>query len=140
MVATMRVTLKLLHSLSIHNKLPIQESHKVGCYSCCRIFKADEVIRFTDKDKFGRETGICPYCSIDSLLPDVQTNLSKTLLVRMYNHWFARVFDPKTGKHRIRKGFLKKLPKKNLTSCSFCDSLKKALKEGVKTLREGKKK
>ena len=36
--------LRLLHKCSIHNESEIVKSQKCGCYHCCRIFDASEVV------------------------------------------------------------------------------------------------
>lgn len=73
-----------LHSHCTHNRIKIKESRMVGCCYCCRIYPATEVQRFT-----GKGTGICPYCSIDCLLPDRCVRLTVPLLYAMGEKWLS---------------------------------------------------
>lgn len=59
--------------------------NKCGCFSCIRIFQADEILRYAD----GGETILCPYCTIDSVIvetKDIKVNLP--ILNRLYLHYF----------------------------------------------------
>lgn len=51
---------------SIRNRDGLVEGTKAACYHCMQVFSAKEVTDFTDAG----ETALCPYCGIDSVLPE----------------------------------------------------------------------
>jgi len=69
---------------SMKNRQAITESEKVGCYFCIEAFDSKEVTEFCDNG----ETGLCPKCGVDSLLPN-QTD-TKTL-ANLCEKWFTGV-------------------------------------------------
>ena len=75
------------HQFSISNKQSILSSKKCGCFFCKNIFESDLVSESYINDKNG-ETAICPFCGVDSLLPDSRVELSLELLEEMHSEWF----------------------------------------------------
>ena len=76
------------HQYSISNKQQIMSSNKCGCFFCKKVFDSGLVSGSYINDKNG-ETAICPFCGVDSLLPDSQVELSDELLEDMYRVWFG---------------------------------------------------
>lgn len=54
-----------IHDRCRNNRHSILISAKCGCFSCLRIFNADYILEYVDKNR----TGLCPYCSTDTILP-----------------------------------------------------------------------
>jgi len=71
--------------IAINNKLALEQSKKVGCYCCCKIFETCEVKAFTDNGR----TGICPFCSADCLVGDSSIVLDEPLLKKAKQFWFG---------------------------------------------------
>lgn len=72
--------------LSIHNRIMIELSKKCGCYYCTKIFDAERVKDYIDAD----DTAMCPFCGIDSVLPDASVcNLNKKLIKKVRFRWFG---------------------------------------------------
>lgn len=78
------------HIFCSHNKSWVQQSAFVGCLYCMKIFPADEikdwVENFDDIDQ--KECAICPYCSVDSIIPDWKVDLSKVSWKELHTKWF----------------------------------------------------
>lgn len=93
--------LKRIHKFHNYCRKAIKDSNQVGCFYCCSIFSPTEIIEWTDfynsvedrrnrqNEIFEGQTPICPYCSIDSVLPEVpEFKITKSLLKEMYDYWF----------------------------------------------------
>ena len=72
---------KKLYVHSTKNRSAIEISKKCGCFHCCNIFDAKKVKEYTE-EMDGSETGICPLCSVDTLIPDSSV---PTLTVEILN-------------------------------------------------------
>ena len=79
-----RITVDHIYCTS--NEVELSKSTFCGCFGCITIFKPNEINMWI-KDKMGR-TAICPYCGIDSVLPDSKVELSKEYLKKMNDYWF----------------------------------------------------
>ena len=75
-----------LHQFSLSNIELLNSSKLCGCFYCKRIFDK-ELIKDWIPDKGGK-TALCPFCAVDSILPDSVTELSKKLLDEMHEYWF----------------------------------------------------
>jgi len=83
----MRNIQKLLdaHKTSSHNKDLIKRSKVCSCFFCGRVFPSNEVDSWTT-DK----TALCPYCFIDSVLPDASGfPLDRAFLEEMHHYFFG---------------------------------------------------
>lgn len=58
--------IKQASEFSIRNRSQLENSKVAGCYHCLKIFDPKEITMFWDKG----QTGVCPYCGIDSVLGD----------------------------------------------------------------------
>lgn len=70
--------------VSMKNKKEIEQSQNCGCYHCAEIFPASSVIEWTDQ----KQTGICPNCKVDSVVPDSKHELNVDLLKQAQKYWF----------------------------------------------------
>jgi protein-arginine kinase activator protein McsA len=61
--------LKEAHKFCIRNFESIKNSHKTGCFYCCKIFDGAEIIDWITEDDGGK-TCLCPECPIDSVIGD----------------------------------------------------------------------
>jgi hypothetical protein len=92
-----REYLSCVHGKCSYNATAIQNSDFVGCFYCTSIFPAYEVKEFSkitpdieEKDQTPVPTeGICPHCSVDSLLPDATQNLTEMLLIDLRAAYFS---------------------------------------------------
>ena len=70
---------------AMKNRKDIETAGNAGCFSCLKIFSASDIKEYTDKD----ETAICPYCQVDSLVPDYSENpLNYDFLMKAKKYWF----------------------------------------------------
>lgn len=76
------------HQFSLSNKQSCLASDRCGCFFCKRIFESGLISERYINDK-GGETAICPFCGVDSVLPDSKVELSAELLEEMYQVWFG---------------------------------------------------
>lgn len=83
--------LDALHERSSHHKMAIANSERVGCFSCCRIFAPSKIKEWvmSDADDVELTEAICPFCSVDSILPGSSVELSYELLQAMERRWFG---------------------------------------------------
>lgn len=77
---------RLAHNYSFINKQSITNSTLCGCFYCCRVFKAEEVTDWIAEDR--GQTACCPYCGIDSVIPDSDVCFDHTFLEEMKKIWF----------------------------------------------------
>ena len=76
------------HKASFENGWLVKKSTKSGCFCCGKIFDPSEIEEWVP-DR-GGETAICPYCGIDSVLPDnAGYPITEEFLVRMHRYWFG---------------------------------------------------
>ena len=108
------VNLEGLHRLSSFHRRAVLAAKLVGCFCCLRIFDPKEIkngcdvraksIFFSKKDQKNQEwkTACCPYCMVDSILPDrtFGFRLTKKLLVAMEARWFGRLQRRAMNKER----------------------------------------
>jgi hypothetical protein len=77
------------HSRSSHHRDAIEESDEVGCFYCCRIYDAREIVAWTDAVGGVSETALCPKCGIDAVIP-IREGIDHVFLLMMHSHWFSR--------------------------------------------------
>ncbi len=75
-----------LHKLSFRNRDVLSTATQCGCFYCKRLFAPSEIAEWTDDD--GEDTALCPYCSIDSVIPDLDNTLNAELLEAMNRTFF----------------------------------------------------
>ena len=75
------------HKASFENEYLVKRASKCGCFSCGEIFNPSEIVEWVP-DR-GGDTAICPYCLIDSVLPDsAGYPVTKDFLEKMNKKWF----------------------------------------------------
>lgn len=65
-----------------NHKERVLASGKVGCFYCLALFSPAEIKEWTLDD-----CALCPYCEIDSVLPESE-HLTSEFLQEMYGYWF----------------------------------------------------
>ncbi len=82
----LKTKLNSLHAHCTNNRSSLEKSSLCGCFYCGNIFSPALVTEYADDGK----TALCPFCGIDSVLPDsCGTPLTKELLDRMHMFWFG---------------------------------------------------
>jgi hypothetical protein len=76
-----------IYKKSFKNFDAVKQSTKCGCFNCEKIFDASEVVDFVTEED-GQKTALCPYCCIDSVIQDANTDLTPELLSKMHAEWF----------------------------------------------------
>lgn len=89
LISTVPEMLKDAHKYSSGNRTMMEHSENCGCFSCCTIFPAKETEDCWIDEPSGKQTPVCPYCHMDTLLPDTSPyRISKSFLKKMYRRWF----------------------------------------------------
>ncbi len=90
-----RTQLRAIHRLSSNHRELIAKSSLCGCFYCEKMFKPPEIRAWVDRsdpvesDGLG-QTALCPYCGIDSVIPDsAGSDLTPDLLARMKTNYFG---------------------------------------------------
>ena len=74
------------HELCKNNRQKLEAAQVCGCFYCLRIFDPKEIVWEDDLD----QTAMCPYCGIDSVLPESATlPITKPFLKKMHEFWFT---------------------------------------------------
>ncbi len=76
--------IKSAAKIAFNNRKSLQASSQCGCYYCLTIFTPDKITEWTDE----KQTAICPFCHVDSVIPDDIQELTKTILQETHNYWF----------------------------------------------------
>jgi len=89
------------HKFCHDNKQLIEESETCGCFYCISIFPASDVKTWVGV----KPRALCPFCEIDSVLPDksmmlidsMDTSATWTLFLlhKMHERWFERSVSAK---------------------------------------------
>jgi len=69
------------HEKTTNNKLILEEAELCCCIYCKQYFNSCDIIKWID----GGETALCPKCSVDSVIPAVDTDYLNCL----NNYWFG---------------------------------------------------
>jgi len=69
--------------LAMKNWDNIQKSKDVGCYKCVKIIPKEEIRDKTDEG----QTGLCPYCYCDTLVPDNVAPITEEYLKKVKSYW-----------------------------------------------------
>lgn len=77
--------LKKLHQYCTNNKKLISKANKCYCFFCMKEMKSEEIVDYLSVE----ETAICPYCGIDSIIPDsINDEVNITIIKEMNKYWF----------------------------------------------------
>ena len=76
------------HIVTSKNWRLLKKSKMCGCIYCCKVYPAAEVVDWcNERDR--RRTALCPYCGIDSVIPDASGwPLDEDFLKKMKYWWF----------------------------------------------------
>lgn len=75
------------HEAAFRNRDALLAAKWVGCFYCGVVFKPRQIREWVQDQE--KETGICPICGIDSLIPMTPEMFDSDFLERMHTHWFA---------------------------------------------------
>ena len=76
-----------IHKLSSNHKELLMKEDVCGCFYCLSIFSPKFITDWIEDDN--DLTAICPYCGIDSIIPNHSDyQLNKELLEEMRKHFF----------------------------------------------------
>lgn len=75
------------HANSLNNYGAILRSVAVGCFHCLRVMRPSDVREWL-QDKSGR-TAACPFCGIDSLIPNMELKTAG-LLLELQREYFGK--------------------------------------------------
>ena len=74
-----------LHTYSSNNKELIKQSKTCYCFYCKKQMNPTEIQEYIDNN----QTALCPYCEIDSILPDaIDEPINDELVDEMNKYWF----------------------------------------------------
>jgi hypothetical protein len=72
----------------MYNFTAVKQSKICGCFYCKKIFPAADAWYMEENN--GKITAFCPYCNVDSVLPDsFGINITYELLIRMHELRFC---------------------------------------------------
>ncbi len=101
--------LEVAHLHSSNNKPELEKSSRCGCFCCLRLYDPKLITWyiFDDNpiDRLG--TAVCPYCGVDSVLPECSDySLSEAFLEKMSERWFGllsafREQNPQEGGYSV---------------------------------------
>lgn len=82
------------HEHCMRNREAVEKSSLVGCFYCERLFQSADIAEFcldVANGSLEEITGVCPYCSIDSLIGDASgfPVSDPIFLKQMKEHWFG---------------------------------------------------
>lgn len=75
----------LAHSGSSNHKDFVIGSIECGCFSCLKVFDPRIIKAWTDEG----ETALCPFCGVDSVLPDKVMDFDVEFLKDMHAEYFT---------------------------------------------------
>ena len=89
----MKYNFKQIHSECGWHEKAILKSKTCACFYCLKTFPPSEIEEWIEESKDcprgAGKTVICPYCGIDSVLPESkQYEITKELLEAMNKEWF----------------------------------------------------
>ena len=71
------------HNFSTNHKAELIKDKKCGCFYCLEIFEPSEI------NQWLKETALCPYCGIDSVIGESSGYpVTKDFLKEMQEYWF----------------------------------------------------
>jgi hypothetical protein len=82
----MTVDLETLHRKSARHRAAVEASTLCGCFCCLRMYPPSEIKTWVARDD--NDTAVCPHCSVDSVLPSSEVEITPELLTAMHDRWF----------------------------------------------------
>lgn len=92
------VLLEAAHKYCFNNMPTLKQAHRCGCFLCGRIYDPADIDEWIVADNriYKEGTAICPYCGVDSVLPENPDHypLTKSFFLRdMQLYWFDFTWD-----------------------------------------------
>ena len=86
--------LRVAHNKSIHHRVDIKNSDKCGCFHCLKSFAPAQISDWTDGPETVKQTALCPFCGIDSVIGDAPGfTITSEFLAQMQEAWFGNLDD-----------------------------------------------
>lgn len=80
-------TLLRAHESTAYHKDKLESSEFCGCCSCQRLFRPRQIVSWVDQG----QTALCPFCSVDAVIPEsARILLCPELLKAMNDRWFVQ--------------------------------------------------
>lgn len=82
----------MAHEYSNNHKPELEKDSVCGCFHCLKIFKPSEIEDWiiADNECDRRETAICPYCGVDSVIGESSGYpITEKFLSEMHSVWFS---------------------------------------------------
>lgn len=77
--------LEILHAYSSHNRDLIMSANKCYCFHCLKVVESRMVNEYIDDN----QTALCPYCHVDTLIPDsIDQLIDDEAIEKMHKYWF----------------------------------------------------
>lgn len=80
------------HHYSSGNKPLLEKDEICGCFYCLKVFSPKKITEYIQSDDVSIDkdgTALCPYCGVDSILPQSSGfPLTEEFLKRMHRKWF----------------------------------------------------
>lgn len=80
------------HHYSSGNKPALEKDELCGCFYCLKVLSPKEITEYIQNDDVAIDkegTALCPYCGVDSVLPQSSGfPLTNEFLKRMHRKWF----------------------------------------------------
>lgn len=74
------------HRHSRGHRADLAQSERAGCFHCLAVFAPSDIVDWCGRGT--RESAVCPYCGIDSVVPSNRVPLTPVLLEEMSRVWF----------------------------------------------------
>ena len=72
------------------NEKKISTSKKCGCFNCKRVFSPEDISLWID-DLHQQRTALCPYCNMDTVIPETgDIQITTELLENMNEYWIKK--------------------------------------------------
>ncbi len=82
--------LRVAHKKSIRHRLEVENSEKCGCFHCLKSFTPARINDWTDGPEIEKQTALCPFCGIDSVVGDASDYaITVDFLAQMQEAWFG---------------------------------------------------
>jgi hypothetical protein len=72
------------------NKTALSESTECGCVYCLKRFNPNEIVEWCcERDENAENSALCPYCGIDSIVPNKLIDYTDNDLKKWHNQGFS---------------------------------------------------
>ena len=76
-----------MHAHASHHDFAVSKSTECGCFHCVKTFTPQQITEWIDNG----QTAVCPFCGVDSVIPDRRyaSAADTSVLQQMHDFWFA---------------------------------------------------